>query len=632
MKSIYMSALAAALIAGSASMSAYKVTVKWNEPGTVLLGTGSPANATLLEVSPTATEKEIELEEYTEVCMFPADGYVLKSVQQSGQPDKKNSISGNAAHGQQSYYGCGSSWDGRTITVETAKLVKDKSFSFTVENGADCFDAYLSKQESFGTGTLKYNYGYQQNLNLKDGVNTVAYSAEYVKDLTITLKKGVEAKSIYKVTRNGDEVTATGNSYELKDIVPTDKVVVRVYENEAPPAAPVTLTISYPEEIEGFIKNIYNWNTRKFIGMDDNYNFTMPADHKFTVTKGTELQLNTNDGYTLTKFMLGDSDITADYQEESHKIRFTVDSDVTLTIEGAVTVYADVEFTIYAMNADGVRLSLGAYDAMPNPIKDITGQAGEPITDNIVIPSYKIADKDEGSGEGSSTGNTGITIPSVTMTPENTLKFTVKVSEKTPYIYVLPAVGSYIQSFWDKQLKFTIGYADGNEADQRTLYVVSQPLNRSSQFTVEQKGAGIVEFSPAQFYQRNWENPSISFTVGEGTKTYDYCPEYDNPFTLYIPNKTSLTTVTLNGRQAGITENELGTYTIDFTQAYESANYEIPTLKINTGMSGVEEIEDITDTTSESLIYNLQGVALGTELNTLPAGLYIRDGKKIIKK
>lgn len=90
--------------------------------------------------------------------------------------------------------------------------------------------------------------------------------------------------------------------------------------------------------------------------------------------------------------------------------------------------------------------------------------------------------------------------------------------------------------------------------------------------------------------------------------------------------------MTLNGRQAGITENELGTYTIDFTKAYESANYEIPTLKINTGMSGVEEIEDITDTTSESLIYNLQGVAVGTDLNTLPAGLYIRDGKKIIKK
>lgn len=269
---------------------------------------------------------------------------------------------------------------------------------------------------------------------------------------------------------------------------------------------------------------------------------------------------------------------------------------------------------------------------MPNPIKDITGQAGEPITDNIVIPSYKIADKDEGSGEGSSSGNTGITIPSVTMTPENTLKFTVKVSEKTPYIYVLPAVGSYIQSFWDKQLEFTIGYADGNEADQRTLYVVSQPLDRSSQFTVEQKGAGIVEFTPAQFFQRNWDNPSISFTVGEGSKTYNYCPEYDNPFTLYIPNKTSLTTVTLNGRQAGITENELGTYTIDFTEAYESANYEIPTLKINTGMSGVEEIEDITDTASESLIYNLQGVAVGTDLNTLPAGLYIRNGKKIIKK
>lgn len=632
MKKLYLLALAAGLIGGTSGMSAYKVTVKWNEAGTVLLGTGSPANATIINLDATATEYEFEGSEYTELCMFPAEGHVLKSVHQSNQPEKNNSITGNAAHGQQSYYGCGSSWDGRTVTVETAKLVKDKSFSFTVENGADCFDAYLSKTESFGTGTLRYNYGYQQNLNLADGVNTVTYSAEYVKDLTIALKKGVEAKSIYKVTRNGEDVAITGNAYYLNDIVPTDKIVVRVYENEAPPAAPVTLTLTYPEAIEGFVRNIYDWNTHKFLGMDENYNFTMPADHKFTVSKGTKLQLNTNDGYTLTKFMLGDTDITADYQEENNKIIFTVNSDITLNVEGTVTQYEDIEFTIYAMNPDFVRLTLGAYGGVPNPIKDITGQAGEAITENIVIPSYTISDKDQGSGEDGNTGDNSITIPSVTMTPENTLKFTAKVSERNPYIYVSPVVGSYIQSLWDKQLNFTINYADGNDANQRTLYVVGQPLERSSQFTVEKNGVGNVDFRPAEFFHRNWDNPTVSFTVGDGTKTYDYCPEYDNPFTLSIPNKNSLTSVTLNGRQTGITETELGTYIIDFTKAYESSKYDIPTLKINTGSSAVEEIEEITDSAIESVIYNLQGVSVGNDINSLPGGLYIRDGKKIIKK
>lgn len=632
MKRIYVLALAAGLLGTAVSASAYKVTVKWNEAGTLLLGSGSPNNPTMLNVDATATEYEFEESEYKELCMFPAEGYVLKSVTQSDAPSKPNSITGNAKYGPQSYYGCGSSWDGRTVTVETAKLQKNSSFSFTVENGADCFDAYLSKSERLGQGINSYTYGYQQNLNLKDGVNTVTYSAEYVKDLTISLKRDADAKTIYKVTRNGEDVAASGNVYQLSDIVPTDKIVVRVYENEAPPAAPVTLTISYPEAIDGCIKNLYNWTTRKFLGLDENYNFTMPADHKFTLTKGTEIQVNTNDGFTLTKFMLGDTDITADYQEENHKIRFTVNSDVTLNIEGVVTQYADIEFTIYAMNPDGVRLTLGAYGGIPNPIKDITGQAGEPITENIVIPSYTIADKDQGSGEDGNTGNNSITIPSVTMTPENTLKFTAKVSEKAPFIYVSPMVGDYIQSLWDENLDFTISYADGSNVKQRTLYVVSQPLDRSSQFKVQQIGVGNVDFRSAQFFQRNWDNPSIGFTVGEGEKTYDYCPTYDNPFTLSIPNKNARTSVTLNGRQAGITVTELGTYIIDFTKAYESSNYEIPTLKITTGTSGVEEIEDITDEAAASAIYNLQGVELGTDLNALPAGLYIRDGKKIIKK
>ncbi len=44
-------------------------------------------------------------------------------------------------------------------------------------------------------------------------------------------------------------------------------------------------------------------------------------------------------------------------------------------------------------------------------------------------------------------------------------------------------------------------------------------------------------------------------------------------------------------------------------------------------------IDSITPTTSsDAPIYNVQGIAVGTDLHHLPAGVYIRNGKKIVKK
>lgn len=48
--------------------------------------------------------------------------------------------------------------------------------------------------------------------------------------------------------------------------------------------------------------------------------------------------------------------------------------------------------------------------------------------------------------------------------------------------------------------------------------------------------------------------------------------------------------------------------------------------------SGVNDLEQEEETVGDGTIYSLQGIALGKDLETLPAGIYIRNGKKIIKK
>lgn len=390
-------------------------------------------------------------------------------------------------------------------------------------------------------------------------------------------------------------------------------------------AEEVTLTLDYPEDLDGCVYNLYNRTSGKFLGLDENDHFTMPPDRKFSVEEGSEIRVNFNEGYTLTKFMLGSEDVTDDYvnNDFGNHIIVTVDKDVTLTISGDAIKYTDVEFTAYVLNADGVRLGLETYSSIHNPIKDVTGEGGEAITEDIVIPSFSIGD--------SNTDGSVKTVPSVVMNSDNTLKFTIKVSERRPMIYVSPVNGYYIQSVWDSSLDNPISYVDGNDKNQRTFYIVALPLERDSQFVVDMPGDEQVMFRPLEYFSRNWDNPSISFAVGSGNRTYDYNVMYDNPFTLYPLEQYTGFTVTLNGRQAGITETENGTYIIDFTEAYESDSYPVPTLKIVSGTTGVEEIEAAAGEL-DNAVYNLHGVRLNAEWGSLPAGIYIRSGKKIVKK
>ncbi len=631
MKKWYCLLLSALAFGFSENVSAYEVTVEWDLPGTILLATGDASAPEMVTLTPEQTKYIFDRDSYTEIRIFPAEGYVLDRVYCADDPAANNSITPNAAYRQQSYYGVGDSWDGRIINVETSEINYDGELSFNVINGADCLDAYLDSSRTEGSGITKYTYGYQETLTLTDSDNKIPFASEYMKNLTIGLKRSGIAKSIYKVTRNGEDQAPVGNSYYMTDISTADVIEVQVFEGEVPEREEVAFTLSYPEALEGCIRNLFDRTSSEFLGMDANYNFIMPADRTFTVLKGSEIQVNFNEGYKLTKFMLGSVDVTGDYSESNDRIRVTVNEDVTLTISGEVVHYDDIEFTAYVYNADGVRLTLEEYQAIPNPIKDLTGEEGEAITENIEIPSYIIADKDAGSGEDGNTsaGNTK-TVPGVTMTPENTLKFTVKVSERRPLIYISPVVGYYIQSVWDSKLEAPIPYIDGTDPTQHTFYVVAQKLERDEQFIVEVTGSNEVSFKPSEFFQRNWDNPSISFAIGEGEKTYDYDVEYDNPFVLYPKVAYAGFDVTLNGRQTGITKTELGTYIIDFTQAYVTDKYPVPTLKVNAGSSGVEEIESVA--LPEGPIYNLQGVRLNNDWNSLPAGIYIRGGKKSVKK
>lgn len=96
-------------------------------------------------------------------------------------------------------------------------------------------------------------------------------------------------------------------------------------------------------------------------------------------------------------------------------------------------------------------------------------------------------------------------------------------------------------------------------------------------------------------------------------------------------------------------ESATVTGSADFTEAEDGEAYAAALFYINGGKltqhngsqilyfivdstaSAVNDIES-DNTTSDNEIYNLQGIPVGKDINLLPAGIYIRNGKKILKR
>ncbi|MCD8385311.1 MAG: hypothetical protein LUD17_00305 [Bacteroidales bacterium] len=66
-------------------------------------------------------------------------------------------------------------------------------------------------------------------------------------------------------------------------------------------------------------------------------------------------------------------------------------------------------------------------------------------------------------------------------------------------------------------------------------------------------------------------------------------------------------------------------------EAYKAApiwgDYQIREVDPNLGIGNIN-----VDFDSDATIYSISGIRMGTSIDTLPAGIYIQGGKKLIKK
>lgn len=714
MRKIFTLALVLAVAAASLSAQ-YKVNITWDNPGAVGMYVGSfdndpvqiPADATSYEFDGAGT-----------VYFYPLDGYVLTSIVKSTTAGgKSENISGNYDTTQLCSVYVSENLDGGSIKITTKKLDYTAAIPVNVINGAEYLKTYINASWTNEDGSrIEYN----MPVTLQDGTNNVEYDPEYARKYVIEPVGGTIVRSIFSVKANDVEIDGgyNKNSFVIQDIKPTDSIEIRVFENEAPVIEYVTLTVDFGENMEGCIYSIRDWTINVFSELKDN---------KLELIKGTDIQFNFNRDYTFTDFKLGSEDIFSKYSADNNNIRFKVEESTTFTIEGTAKVYADVDFTVYAMNPEGIRIARGQYGSVYNPISDIA--EGAPISEDITTPPVTATDID---------GNLSSLKGSI-MTPENTKVFTLSVSERNPYIYAAPMPGYYIEAMWNHDMSENMPYATfegGQGAD--VLYIIAKKINTDYQASVELIGSEPVVFAPSQLFASKWENKIPStFGLNEGEQIINFDPVLYQPFSVRTLVSFNQFAVYIDGLK--LTANENGVYSVNFytgesalvtaenpmfshlviyadksqsssygnvkitardkktlDSTYSDLNLKTPenasflagtkvsvrpveeqtlltlngeiiygydsegklvnkltdgayTFSVEKGKnyifeseedlyiptepsdpSGVNEIN--TDPTAPALIYNLEGVCLGSDWKSLPAGIYIVNGEKRLKK
>ena len=710
MKNLSKFFLTAALLAGSASFAnaEHQVTFKWDNPGAVQIADG-PNNESFA-IDAAATEYTGKYDETITFYLRPAPGYVITGWWKPSTTNTptRQGCQGNITYGQQGSLFCGESISGKEVTITTKKLEYDKTLPIKVENGANCLESYFSKFWKEGN----VSYAYYGKIDLQDGDNPVKYPSEYTSDLVFNKLKGSDANDIYSVTRNGQLVgdKKNQNSYSLEAITPEDEITVRVFETAAPTVEYVDLTFDLKSPLEDCISTCFDMTRSTFREIENG---------KINIAKGSRLKVNFKDDYTFTKFTLNGKDITSSYNESNRSITLDVDGDATFSAEGTVTVYGDVQFKVYIMNPEGLRLLKGAYSTQVfNPVLD-TDQ-GTPITETIQLPETVIVSK----------SGTETKFKGATMTPENTQVFTITVSERNPELHFGPVPGYYVQAVWDATMENVLPYApyDAVNPGNNTVYVVAEKLNLSCKVHVNLVGTEPIKFQPSQGLSTMWDNHvDSSFGLIEGEQDIFFDPYYHTPFTVrptvdfdkfavfvdgmqivaddngiynpvfYVPvegdDDSMFSTLTINANKEkslevgsisvtkngfdfdvtygapklksankatylagtpitvtpksldglnlkvgdnvvyGMVDNEPVNLLKDGSYTFLVATNKLTSIVADTEpfeSSAVEEINAAE--ANDSLIFNLQGIAVGKDFDSLPAGIYIRNGKKIMKK
>lgn len=675
--------IAALIIGMGFKAEALSFTIEWDTPGAVrILKDG--INGTPVELEAGATSwTGTETGSYTFV---PAKGFVLLNVHEVYiKGDTKVPVEtdikprGNANNGQSATKWIGSLQDGAVYTISTKKLSDAGNVTVDVKNGRDKFNAYFTYDKSVNAN---WHFSTFTKPELVKGVQQVAIT-DQDKYLCIEAPGSVK---IYSVKLN--DVEQSLNQYKAFEVPVKDgdKIEIRVYE-EDPATCDVAIKFTNGDNCLAGVRN--NSSYKSFTPAQ-----IAAMGNKLTVDEGDALSFYFDEDYTINSVLV--DGVAATLSQSYFSINVdkdcTIEFDATAKVYEPVeiTLYLkNAEGLIFRRGAfdEDEEIVLGEGEELDADIDrsdlDLVIKKGEvkkytatvsgkhpqifwSARPGYWVPKAVMLNPEDKNYTWPSPGVMAEYCPlyleATEVEANSDLVIFFEGAEKEAKIFVenpaiagrLPLKGlgdefyvpvGYTLSAYDPAYHkyFSAGKVGGERNRLLQVFVDGQNIPAASDgsfgLPVQNNPSVIKIFSREAIEgQDGWEIKTrvslhnVKFEV-EGTCSAEVT--YDK-----VLKHTDLTkTLEAIGTTLVSMKPAAGTYVIVDGAAIEpnaegvcefTTSKTRHTVKLSTE-AGIDEI--IADgAQNNGKIYNLQGIEMTADFDELPAGLYISNGKKIIKK
>lgn len=613
MKKFYTFLMLALLAVVSAAAQTYSITVVIDNADAVSL---TLDGRTPMEY--TTGQNTYDLDKYSGIQIKPTTGYGIRQIV------NQHGTAVSESYGVYWIQGMYVS-DGDVFTITTLDLATAEKEPFSVNLVGDPSLVELSFS------------GSNRRPTLSEGENALEYVVGYENKLYVA--KSGYGKPIYSLKVNGNSLGSNSN-YE---IVLEPEMEIEIEPSF--PDIPCTYNITYTD-VEDVI-------TAVRIG----YNAIQDFDGRtFTCQAGDEITMNTNSDYYFEKVTLNGETLSGNWGTYS----FTAEGDGEIVV--TARPYGEMNFVVNVNEAAGLKLYAGyAYNGAVYDLVD--GRNELTLSEKTTYISFEV-NKAAGyyvesitDKEGNELSTTNTTIYDVAEGSEYTFTLAKHVLDQKAVVWVNDielasymtlqnseytnytlTTGYNVVEFATSYNPFNFGfYSKDYSATNNFAYlngVKCDPIYEGgSSFKLELADGDVLK----AFVATDPVESDVTFIFDEGVKAEvmrDIIVKVEDPlagFTCFdgtqvdikpIEGDDSLDGVKLNDEVVPM--NEDGSYSVVVNGASE--------IRLVGGSSGIGSVN--ADKAGNADVYNLQGIKVATrdQLRTLPAGLYIVGGEKVLVK
>lgn len=573
-------------------------------------------------------DTQFEIEDYASIYIVAKDGNFLKSVtRRNSYAEQVYNMSSCSLYCQSAADYDGVIWDVVSCNADEAR---DAEVTVTVDEAAN-----VSLQRS-----NTYSY-----VNLVDGENKVKFMSK--DEVPLTFSHNSWGKRLYKVTLNGVDVEAVGSYF---NVTPQNGDKIEVTSNY--PDVDVPVKITYGEGAEGFITSV----------SVDGTPVTNYLDENFTVKLGSTVAIyGDRQNYMFESIVVNDGEpyttsyfYSYEFIVEENEYNIVVNAHKYGTIKAFVTVDNTANVTVYrgySSANDVIALESGVKTEVElsenNPCISWVAASGSYVETVTMVTADGTQDKSGSSSINNIPEGAEITI--TTGIIERNYTAVLWIDDISLADYGGSFYGSYDRYLHQfNQLSSGYNVIEFGNIDNPFYFstyssTVSSPVVYQNEILAENKYGGytltLADKDVVKVFLATAEPATYNVTfeltgdIPAVTCTKDMICEVADWATGFSAMQGSQVDLAIDG-SVSVSVNDTPIEYLDADGKY-SFNVDADALVKISATNSIENVV-VSEIATDNNVYNLQGIcvaknATAEQIKSLPAGMYIINGKKVIK-